>query len=285
MGRRADDRRPGTFAARQTDTARALWQHVICGRQRLNQNRKCKWCAYDRVSGQVAKREQGAPGLLPKSFHYGPPPILSSENKEGYYNLRNGCVAYYRPTDARHWSWIRELVDTQWEIFRHLRYRTAAIERYQRIRMRRWRKKADQILELRKNQLSKLHLPSGDLGHEQVVSLQNSIVTLEALIQEIAQRKPDDVDHNEDLETAARFAEKLDKWLKNATARRNNLLKILEYYRRTEIPAAHYDELKQDELKQISAPALGPAASVSGHVTTENHPETVASVTESSRNS
>src|SRR5438477_10851421 len=43
---------------------------------------------------------------------FGPPPVLSSENKEGYYNLRNGCVAYYRPTDARHWSWIRELVDT-----------------------------------------------------------------------------------------------------------------------------------------------------------------------------
>jgi hypothetical protein len=216
---------------------------------------------------------------------FGPPAVLSSENKEGYYNLRNGCVAYYRPTDARHWSWIRELVDTQWEIFRHLRYRTAAIERCHRIRMRGWRKKADQIVEMRKNQLSKLHLPFGDLGHEQVESLQNNIATLEAKIEEIAQRKPDDIEHSEDLETAARFAEKLDKWLKNATARRNNLLKILEYYcrlidRRTEIPAAHYNELKQDELKQITAPALGPAASVSGHVTTEDHPETVASAAE-----
>jgi hypothetical protein len=219
---------------------------------------------------------------------FGPPPILSSENKEGYYHLRNGCVAYYRPTDARHWSWIRELVDTQWEIFRHLRYRTAAIERCQRIRMRGWRKTADQILEMRKNQLSKLHLPFGDLGHEQVVSLQNHIATLEAKFEENAQRKPDDVEQSQDLEKAARFVEKLDKWLKNATARRNNLLKILEYYcrsidRRIEIPAAHYHELKQDELKQITASPFVPAPSLSGHVTTEDQPETVASATSRNR--
>jgi hypothetical protein len=146
-------------------------------------------------------------------------------------------------------------------------------------------KEADQIVEMRKNQLSKLHLPFADLGHEQVVSLQNHIATLEAAIKENAQRKPDDVEQSQDLEKAARFAEKLDKWLKNATARRNNLLKILEFYcrpidRGTEIPAARYNELKQDELKQITAPALGPAASISGHVTTEDHPETVASAAE-----
>jgi len=103
---------------------------------------------------------------------------------------------------------------------------------------------------------------------------------LEAKIEEIVQRKPDDVEHSQDLEIAARFAEKLDKWLKNATARRNNLLKILEYYRRTEIPAARYNELKQDELKQITASPFVPAASLSGHVTTEDQPETVASATE-----
>jgi hypothetical protein len=178
-----------------------------------------------------------------------------------------------------------ELVDTQWEILRHLRHRTAAIKRYEQIRICGWRKKADQIVEMRKNQLSKLHLPFADLGHEQVVSLQNHIATLEAAIKENAQRKPDDVEQSQDLEKAARFAEKLDKWLKNATARRNNLLKILEFYcrpidRGTEIPAARYNELKQDELKQITAPALGPAASISGHVTTEDHPETVASAAE-----
>jgi hypothetical protein len=221
---------------------------------------------------------------------FGPPPVLSSENKDGYCNLRNACVAYYRPTDARHWAWIRELVDTQWEILRHLRYRTAAIERCQQIRISRWRKTADQIVDMRKNKLSELYLPFVDLGHESVVSLQNHIATLEARFEENAQRKPDDVEQTQDLEKAARFVEKLDKWLKNATARRNTLLKILEFYcrlidRRTETPAAHYNELKQDELKQISASPFGPAAPLSSHVTTEDQPESVASATESSRNS
>jgi hypothetical protein len=216
---------------------------------------------------------------------FGPPPVLSSENKDGYNKLRNACVAYYQPNNDLHWAWIRELVDTQWEILRHLRYRTAAIKRYEQIRIRRLRKKANQIVETRKNELSKLCLPFSDFGHEQVVSLQNSIATLEALIQESAQRKPDDVEQSQDLEKAARFAEKLDKWLKNATARRNILLKILEYYcrpidRETEISAAHYNELKQDELKQITASPFVPAASLSRHVTTEDHLETIASATE-----
>src|SRR4029077_6910763 len=137
---------------------------------------------------------------------FGPPPVLRSENKDGYNKLRSACVAYYQPTNDRHWAWIRELVDTQWEILRHLRYRTAAIKRYEQIRISRWRKNVNQIVEMRKNQLSKLHLPFGDLGHEQVVSLQNHIAMLEAKIEEIAQRKPDDSGHSEDLEIAARFA-------------------------------------------------------------------------------
>ena len=210
---------------------------------------------------------------------FGPLPVLSSENKETYYKLCDAFIAYFRPTDVRHWSWIRELVDTQWEIFRYQRYRTAAIERYARLRARQWRKTADQILAKRKNQLSELYLPLAESGHDQVVSLQKEIAKLEATIKEMAQRKADDFLHSADLEKAARFVDKLDRWHKNATARRNSLLKILEYYchsvdRQTEIPAAHCNEFIQDEPQQITAPILGPAAAVGDHVTTEHHPET-----------
>jgi hypothetical protein len=217
---------------------------------------------------------------------FGPPPVLSSENKEGYHKLRNAYVTYYRPTNDRHWAWIRELVDTQWEILRHLRYRTAAIERYQQMRMRVWRKKCKQIVEMNKNQLSKLYLPFGDSGHEGVLSLQAHIATLEATIQEVEQRKPDDVEHSGDLESAAKYAEKLDKWLKNGTARRNNLLKILEYFCRSgeqeaEIPAVDYHEVVQDEVKQIGATPILPLAlaadmtkrdSVPGRAVSTNRP-------------
>jgi hypothetical protein len=72
---------------------------------------------------------------------FGPPPVLSSENKDGYYNLRNACVAYYQPTNDRHWAWIRELVNTEWVISRLLHYQTIAIESQHQNRMYWWRKK------------------------------------------------------------------------------------------------------------------------------------------------
>jgi hypothetical protein len=147
------------------------------------------------------------------------------------------------------------------------------------------RKKINQIIQRKKNELSKFYLPLGDHGHETVVSLQNSIATLEAAIKDSAHRKPNDFDHSLALEKAARFAEKLDKWLKNSTARRNILLRILEHYcrpidREIEIPAAHNNELKQDELKQITASSFIPETPVSGHITTEHQRETAASAAE-----
>jgi hypothetical protein len=149
---------------------------------------------------------------------FGPPPVLSSENPEAYYALRTGYVDYYRPANIVHLSWISELVNTHWEILRQLRYRTAAIESYYQDRMYWCRKKAEQIVRNRKDELGKLHLPFGDLGHEQVTSLQKGIATLEAKIKELAQRKPNDADHSRALEQAAKYVEKLDKWLKNVVA-------------------------------------------------------------------
>jgi hypothetical protein len=87
---------------------------------------------------------------------FGPPPVLSSENKEGYDNLRNAFVTYYRPTDARHWAWIRELVDTQWEILRHLRYRTTAIELANQNRIDERRKVIKKILQEPRDEIREL---------------------------------------------------------------------------------------------------------------------------------
>jgi hypothetical protein len=220
---------------------------------------------------------------------FGPPPVLSSENSVGYDNLRNACVAYYRPTDARHWAWIRELVDTQWEILRHLRYRTAAIEWSHKKWIHGRRTVVQQNLQKPRDEIRDLLHYVGDsqIALNRVASIKSYIANLEAGLEKLAQ--PDDDKHNLALQRQAKYVEKIDKWLKNATARRNNLLKILEFYcrlidRRTEIPAAHYNELKQNELKQVTAPALGRAASVSGHVTTGHHLETVAAAAESSRN-
>jgi hypothetical protein len=113
-----------------------------------------------------------------------------------------------------------------------------------------------------------------------VASIKTYIENVEALLEKFVQ--PNDENHSLALQRETKFGEKLDRWLKNATARRNSLLKILEYYRRptdweAEIPAAQYNELKQDDVKQITAALLVPAASVDRDLIAEDHPETVAS--------
>jgi hypothetical protein len=214
---------------------------------------------------------------------FGPPPILGSENKDGYYRLRNAFVRYFRPTDARQWSWVRELVDTQWEIHRHLGNRTAAIERYDPC----WRdnrcKIVIQHLRQAKEEARELspQLRDYELLNEGLSQLCTRIVMAERELQELAQ--PNDSKDRVAYETAAKHVEKADKWLKNATQRRNTLLKILEYYRRRtaiDSPAASCGEVKQHETKQITASPLDPAASVSARRTTEDHPETVAPATQ-----
>jgi hypothetical protein len=105
----------------------------------------------------------------------------------------------------------------------------------------------------------------------------------QARIEELAQ--PDDAKHSLALERAANFVERLDKSLKNATVRRNNLLKILQYYCRptdqeTEIPDTDYNEVTQDKLKQIAAPAVVPPELVTDDSTAQNQTEKVELATE-----
>jgi hypothetical protein len=213
---------------------------------------------------------------------FGPSPVLSSENKEGYNKLRNAFVRYFRPTDIRHWSWIRELVDTQWEIHRHLGNRTAMIEQYDPSCRESRPKKLIQRLQQGKDKVCELppKAREWDFLWDQVTRLQIQIATIERGLHELTQ--PNDSKDRLAYENAAKHIEKADKWLKNATARRNSLLKILEYYcrpidRNIEIRAANYTELKQSEVKQIAtSPACPRGGSLITDLTTEDRAEIVA---------
>jgi hypothetical protein len=207
------------------------------------------------------------------SVGFGPPPVLSSENKEHYDMLRNESVAYYHPTTIWHLSLIRELVDTQWEILRVSRYRTAVIERYYQYRIRQIRKTVGQMVQKREEEVREL-LPHfhHDFVQERVSDLQTGIAMLKAPIEEFAQ--PNDAKHCLALEQAAKFVKELDKLHKNAAARRNNLLKILEYYRppidqETETSATAYNEVTEEKFKQIAAPLVPPEL-LTNDVTTQN---------------
>jgi hypothetical protein len=210
---------------------------------------------------------------------FGPPPVLSSENKEAYDALRKGYVAYYRPARVWQVSLIRQLVDTLWEVHRQLRYRTEAIERYHQYRVRRWRKSIDLVVDKRKQEVRDLlpYAADYDFLREQVASLETDIATLEARIEEMLQ--PNDAKHCLALEEAAKYVDKLDKWLKNASTRCNNLLKILEYFCRrvdqeNEIAAADDRVVTQNEVKQLAPPVVLPKPAIDD-ITTKVQPETV----------
>jgi DNA repair exonuclease SbcCD ATPase subunit len=206
---------------------------------------------------------------------FGPPPVLSTEEKEAYDSLRKGFVAYYRPTNTLHLTLIRELVDTEWEIFRLVRHRTRGIERRFRTRIDDWVSRLKSINAQRKHEIKSLH-PSRDKYSE----LETAVSNTESKIEEIRKRQPDELDYNRAIDEAAKFLEVLDKWLNTATARRNSVLKLLEYYcgptdDRNEVTEVEYKEVEQDGVKQIPAPPLAPAELVADDVTTQNRSEPV----------
>jgi hypothetical protein len=160
---------------------------------------------------------------------FGPPPVLKSEDKQAYDNVRKGHVAFYQPQNMFHLKLVRELVDTEWEMFRLVRIRTKILNQNYR---RPQEKEGVNLLEK-----PFWNIPEIDKG--------------------------------------VQLLDRLDKWLNTATVRRNNLLKLLEYYcppsdDNTSIPEAEYKRVEQNETKQIPAPPLAPTESVPNDVTTQN---------------
>jgi hypothetical protein len=60
---------------------------------------------------------------------FGPSPTLRAEDEEAYETIRKEYVAFYRPNSRRHISFIRELVDTEWEMFDLIKIRTKLLRR------------------------------------------------------------------------------------------------------------------------------------------------------------
>jgi hypothetical protein len=46
------------------------------------------------------------------------PPLLNNENRDAYYNLRNGIIATIKPTNTNEWVLTLDLADLAWDIRR-----------------------------------------------------------------------------------------------------------------------------------------------------------------------
>jgi hypothetical protein len=210
---------------------------------------------------------------------FGPPPVLSSEDKEGYATLLKGHIAFYRPTHPMVVSLIKQLVDTEWEIFRFIRNRSEAIER----RFRIWRNGWVAELE-RKNKERKQHLESlesyTNAQRQVIYQVEKTIKDTETRIKDLATRDATVGQHNAEMEAASDFLDRVDKYLTTATARQNNLLQLLEYYcgpadQRSEVAEAEFKEVQPQEVKQIATPPVAPPEVVADDVTAQNHSEPV----------
>jgi hypothetical protein len=208
---------------------------------------------------------------------FGPPPVLSSEDKEGYAALLKGHIAFYRPAHPMVVFLIKQLADTQWEIFRFIRNRTVSIER----RFQSWRKGRVAELE-RKNKDRKQHLATlEDFTNAQrqiIYQKEKTIKDTETTIKVLATRGATVDEENIDIEEASGVLDKSDKWMTTATARQNNLLQLLEYYcgpadQRNEITEGEFKEVQAEEVKQIAAPPAAPTEVVANDITAQSRSE------------
>jgi hypothetical protein len=140
---------------------------------------------------------------------FGPAPVLSSEDKEGYAALLKGHIAFYRPAHPMAVFLIKQLADTQWEIFRFMRNRSVSIER----RFTSWRERRVAELE-RKNEQRKQHLEKleGDANgygipnSEAIYRAKQTIKDTETTIKNLATRDASTDEENIDIEEAAAFS-------------------------------------------------------------------------------
>ena len=163
----------------------------------------------------------------------GPPPVLRSEDRELYGQVRVRFMECLRPADILESLLVQRLIDDAWFIKRYTRHQAVALERsYQqslqfqveRLKSQNARKEASarHIAEVATRS------PAA-IAH--LVRLENQVFDSPSAFDEILQRIPSELEHNRELEKGIVFQEQLDKLVVSATKRFNDGLELLEHYK------------------------------------------------------
>jgi hypothetical protein len=210
---------------------------------------------------------------------FGPAPVLSTENQHAYEILRAAYVDLYRPANAYHVKLVRELVDTEWEISRFIRHRTKGIDRHfrQHIEMLLFHTRSQSAKNKDRAQYLAEH-QSHDTA--QLAKVEALVQEAEVDIEEIRNRQPNERAHNHALEQGAAFMDQLDKWLNSATARRYNLLDLLDYHCgqpkvRSQVIETDYQEIEVDKVEQENSSTLPPPEVIANEVAAQNPSEPI----------
>ena len=163
---------------------------------------------------------------------FGPPPILSSENIEHYKELRNRMFSALRPQDTIELFFATMVVNDAWKIVRLCRHQTLALERKvsesRKIQAQRKKQVSD-----RKAADAKQRDENAEFGREmaKLLDLDDKVESLVPDVDEIFERIPTELEHNEAFERGIVFQERLDKLANSASRRMDKAMRNLERYR------------------------------------------------------
>jgi hypothetical protein len=184
----------------------------------------------------------------------GPPPVLRTEERKLYDQIRAKFMSCFKPEDILEWQLINRLVDEAWFIKRYSRHQTLAIERrYQQsleFRAQRLRAENARKEQLAKSMADRMRQKPAEVAD--LLHLEEKVVEAASEIDEILERTPTELQHNRALEESILFQEQLDKLIASSTKRFNDTLELL----------AHYREGLGQRLRQVAEEVLKPEAPV-----------------------
>jgi hypothetical protein len=146
----------------------------------------------------------------------GPPPVLSTESVEAYNTMLLRLIESIWPKDFIERLFCRHIADSTWEIIRYTRHKMLLMER----RFRQALDNRAQCMKVAAQKKQALTEPPTD-------ATRASLKEIEAVMLQ----SPTEFDHADALEHGIEYAERLDKLLNAATARRDDVLRQLERYR------------------------------------------------------
>jgi len=209
-------------------------------------------------------------GLKTMRAMFGPPPVLRTESHVQYKALFDRYMELFQPEDILELTLIMHLVNDLWLIKRYMRHQTLGIERWHQqslgFQTQRQRSQDARKEHRAREKAEAMTLKPNDIA--KLVHLEDNIETVVSDIDEIADRRPAELEHNHALEQGSAFQEQLDKWRTTAMARFYKTVELFEHYRQglgqrlrqvaDQIIDAEYKEVDAD-CAQVPAPPLAPS--------------------------
>jgi hypothetical protein len=143
----------------------------------------------------------------------GPPQVLSTENVGAYDTIMVRIIESLGPQDFMERLAVKHLTDTTWEIIRYTRQTPLLIERKYRQHLER--------------KVQRIKAAAQDKPAQSADAMRAALKEIEAIMLQ----SPTDFDHADALERGIEYAERIDKLLNAATARRDDILQQYEQYR------------------------------------------------------